>query len=144
MAQQMTIKSILRDGAPGTAITAQGWVRTRRDSKGCSFVELGDGTCMKNLQVVIDANLPGYDALLARLNTGASLEVVGSLVESPGKGQRVELKADKVDVLGDCDAEAYPLQKKRHSNEFLRTIAHLRPRTNTFGAVFRVHRPPFG
>ncbi len=125
--------------SPGSeAIRVRGWVRTRRDSKsGFSFLELNDGSCMKSLQVLADGNLPNYEELL-QLSTGCSVEVEGPLVESPGKGQAVELHARQVRVLGTSDARVYPLQKKRHSFEFLRQLTHLRARTNTFGAVFRV------
>jgi asparaginyl-tRNA synthetase len=122
----------------GARVTARGWVRSRRDSKALSFVVLNDGSSQQTLQVVVEATVPGYEALLPRLTTGASVEVEGVLVESPGAGQRVELKAETVTVLGDADPEAYPLQKKGHSMEFLRSIAHLRSRSNVFGAVFRI------
>ncbi len=131
------IKKVLTSGEVNGRYTIQGWVRTRRDSKGVSFVELNDGSCLSNLQVVLQAD-EKFQELQPSITTGASLEVEGTLVESPAAGQRVELKADSVKLLGASDAEHYPLQKKRHSNEFLRQIAHLRPRTNTFGAVFRV------
>jgi len=123
----------------GSRVTVCGWVRTRRDSKGgFSFVEINDGSRMKGLQVIADQSLPNYREEVQRLQTGCSVRVTGEVVESPGKGQDVELRAEKITVLGWADPEEYPLQKKRHSFEFLRTIAHLRPRTNTFGAVARV------
>lgn len=123
----------------GTEATVCGWVRTRRDAKaGFSFIELNDGSRMKGLQVVADAELPNYREEIVKLQTGCSVRVVGELVASPGKGQEVEMRAREIEVLGWADPAAYPLQKKRHSFEFLRTIAHLRPRTNTFGAVARV------
>jgi asparaginyl-tRNA synthetase len=132
------IAAILRDGQPGTTLTAKGWVRTRRDSKnGFSFIELNDGSCMKNLQVVVDGTVPGYESI-RDVTTGASIAVDGLLKESPGKGQRIELHANSLTVLGPADPATFPLQKKGHSMEFLREIAHLRPRTNTFGAVARV------
>ncbi len=116
-----------------------GWVRTKRESKGgFSFIELNDGSCMSSLQVIAGENLPNYRDDVAKLQTGCSVRVKGTLVSSPAKGQRVELRAEEIEVLGWADPEQYPLQKKRHSFEFLRTIAHLRPRTNTFGAVARV------
>ena len=116
-----------------------GWVRTKRESKGgFSFIELNDGSCMSSLQVIAGETLPNYKQDVAKLQTGCSVRVKGTLVASPAKGQKVELKAEAIDVLGWADPEQYPLQKKRHSFEFLRTIAHLRPRTNTFGAVARV------
>lgn len=113
----------------------QGWVRTRRDSKGFSFLELNDGTCLANLQVIVDATIPGYSEI-ARLTTGTSVAVEGNLVPSPAAGQKWELRATRIELLGEADA-SYPLQKKGHTMEFLRTIAHLRPRSNLFGAVFR-------
>ncbi len=118
------------------AILLQGWVRTRRDAKAFSFIELNDGSCLKGLQVIVDAALPDY-AHITKANTGASVEVRGKLVESKGAGQKWEVVAEKFTVLGEADA-TYPLQKKGHTLEFLREIAHLRPRSNLFGAVFRV------
>jgi asparaginyl-tRNA synthetase len=130
---------VLQSGEIGSRLTVKGWVRTRRDSKqGFSFVELNDGSCLANLQIVIDANVPGYAEQIKQVTTGASLSATGELKESPGKGQRVELHAAEFEVLGTADPDTFPLQKKRHSFEFLREIAHLRPRTNTLGAVARV------
>ena len=133
------IKHVLQHGQPGEQVDVRGWVRTRRDSKDqFSFVELNDGSAMANLQVVVDSSVPGYAETIKQVTTGASVAVTGTLKESPGKGQRIELHADALKLLGAADAEAFPLQKKRHSFEFLREIAHLRPRTNTFGAIARV------
>ncbi|MDB9512270.1 asparagine--tRNA ligase [Kamptonema animale CS-326] len=132
------IAVILRNGQPDENVTVQGWVRTKRELKEFAFVEVNDGSAMANLQVVINLNLPNYEHIVKQLNTGASVEVTGVLVASPAKGQRIELKASAVTVYGDADPQTYPLQKKRHSFEFLRTIAHLRSRTNTYSAVFRV------
>jgi asparaginyl-tRNA synthetase len=132
------IADLLRKGQPDEMVTIQGWVRTKRDAKGFAFIEVNDGSALANLQVVLSQELPNYDELLRRANTGASVQVVGVLVPSLGKGQRIELKAEQVTVYGEADPQTYPLQKKRHSFEFLRTIGHLRPRTNTLGAVFRV------
>ena len=132
------ILELLRNGQPDDAVTIQGWVRTKRELKGFSFVEVNDGSSLANLQVVINADLPDYEVVIKRLNTGASVEVSGVLVASQGKGQRIEVKASTVQVYGEADPETYPLQKKRHSFEFLREIGHLRSRTNTLGAVFRV------
>lgn len=132
------IRDILQTGQPGETITIQGWVRTKRDSKGFTFVEVNDGSSMAGLQVVINDDVPGYEATIKRLGTGASIAIAGTLVESPGKGQRIELQASEVTLYGEADAETYPLQKKRHSFEYLRTLGHLRSRTNTLGAVFRV------
>jgi asparaginyl-tRNA synthetase len=132
------IAEILKYGLADESLTVRGWVRTKRELKGFSFIEVNDGSALANLQVVMDAELPEYETILKRLATGASVAVDGVLVESPGKKQKVELKASSVTVYGEADPETYPLQKKRHSFEFLRTIGHLRPRTNTIGAVFRV------
>ncbi len=133
------IAAVLKQGQVGEQVDVRGWVRTRRDSKqGFSFVELNDGSCMANLQIVVDADVPGFETSIKSVTTGASVAITGELKESPGKGQRVELQAATMQVLGTADAQSYPLQKKRHSFEFLREIAHLRPRTNTFGAVMRV------
>ena len=138
LSDRARVRSLLRDGAPGAEVILCGWVRTRRDSKEFSFLEINDGSCMANIQVVAERSLPDFEKNVLEAHTGASVEVHGALVESPGKGQRVEVKASAVKLIGPADAEAYPLQKKGHSFEFLRDIAHLRPRTNTFGAVFRV------
>lgn len=131
------ISQILKSGKVGNKVTLQGWVRTRRDSKEFSFLEINDGSCMKNIQVVAGIELENYEEQIVKLGTGSSVKIEGELVQSPGKEQAVEVKANSIVVLGFAP-EDYPLQKKRHTNEFLRTIAHLRPRTNTFGAVFRV------
>jgi asparaginyl-tRNA synthetase len=132
------VADILKNGQPDEPVTIKGWVRTKRELKGFSFVEVNDGSSLASLQAVLDANLPDYESILKRLGTGASVEIDGVLTESPGKGQKIEMKAAAVTVYGEADPETYPLQKKRHSFEFLRTISHLRSRTNTLGAVFRV------
>ena len=119
------------------AITICGWVRTRRDAKGFSFVEINDGSCLANMQCIVDEGTEAH-AALGEANTGAALAVVGELVPSPGKGQTWEVRAKSVTVFGLADPEAFPLQKKRHSDEFLRGIAHLRARTNKYGAAFRI------
>jgi asparaginyl-tRNA synthetase len=129
------IKRVLMRDEPCDEIHIAGWVRTRRDSKAFSFLEINDGTCLANLQVVADAGIPGSDELAA-MNTGASVEVFGKLVPSPAAGQKWELQASSIRLVGGVP-EDYPLQKKGHSAEFLRSIAHLRPRTNLHGAVFR-------
>lgn len=131
------IAEVLRNGQPDQSLTIQGWVRTKRELKDFAFMEVNDGSSMANLQVVLNPDLSDYETIVKQLNTGTSVEVTGVLVESLGKGQRIELKASSVKVYGEAD-ENYPLQKKRHSFEFLRTISHLRSRTNTLGAVFRV------
>lgn len=115
-----------------------GWLRTRRDSGALSFLELGDGSCLDNLQILATSDMAGWDTVHRQLQTGAALRVRGRLHPSPGKGQRVELRAEEITVLGGADADSYPLQKKRHSFEFLRTITHLRSRTNALGAVARI------
>jgi asparaginyl-tRNA synthetase len=117
-------------------ISIKGWVRTRRDSKEFSFIELNDGSCLANIQVIVDASLASYDQI-KNISTGAAISVIGKLVESPGKGQRWEVQATEIELLG-AAPEDFPLQKKRHSDEYLRTIAHLRPRTNKYGAIFRI------
>lgn len=124
-------------GTPGSSVTAHGWVRTRRDSKGVHFVQLSDGSSFHDLQVVIEDGVVDA-ALLKSVTTGACVRVQGELVASPAQGQKVELKARSVHVFGSADSASYPLQKKGHSFEYLREIAHLRPRAATFGAVFRV------
>lgn len=123
----------------GKRVRVCGWVRTRRDSKGgFSFIELNDGSTFDSVQVLAESALPNYESEILKLTIGSSVEVIGNVVESPGKGQTTEVKAESLKVLGYADATTYPLQKKGTSFEFLRTIAHLRPRTNTFGAVARV------
>jgi asparaginyl-tRNA synthetase len=135
--RRTTVKAALAGGEGPGAIRVMGWVRTRRDAKGFSFLEINDGSCLTNLQVVVDEGVEGHD-LLPELGTGASVAVSGELVPSPGKGQRFEVRAGKLELLGPADPESYPLQKKRHSDEFLRSIAHLRPRTNKYGAMLRM------
>jgi asparaginyl-tRNA synthetase len=127
----------LRSAEALNAILVKGWVRTRRDAKGFSFLEINDGSCLKNLQVIIDEKVPAFSQL-KDITTGAAVEIDGSLVASPGKGQKWEMQATDVRLVGSAGADDYPLQKKRHSDEFLRTIAHLRPRTNKYGAIFRI------
>lgn len=138
MTQSQRIKHVLESGQPGETLTIQGWVRTKRASKKFTFIEVNDGSAMKGIQVIAPEEIPGYAASMDRINTGASVQVKGTLAESPGKGQRVEIQASEIEVFGESDGETYPLQKKRHSFEFLREISHLRSRTNTLGAVFRV------
>ena len=127
---------LLAADAPRGGVTACGWVRTKREAKDFAFLEINDGSGLANLQAVIDATADGYD-LLAAVATGTAVALHGELVASPGKGQRWELKATRLDVIGHCDSD-YPLQKKRHSDEFLRSIAHLRARTNKYGALARI------
>ena len=130
------VKDALQSSAPVSEILVRGWIRTRRDSKNFSFIELNDGSSLRSLQVIAKDSLPNYGDL-QRLTTGASIIVHGELVPSQGKGQQWELMADKIELVGQSD-ESYPLQKKGHTPEFLREIAHLRPRSNLFGCVFRV------
>ncbi len=131
------IKDLLARDAAGGEVLVQGWVKTRRSSKAVSFLQISDGSTLKDLQIVVDQSLPIHEAVES-LSTGSSVSVQGELVESPGKGQRYEVHATSVEMLGSSDADSYPLQKKRHSLEFLREMAYLRPRTNTFGAMARV------
>ena len=137
-AMTQRIATLLRSGQPGESVTIKGWVRTKREQKEFSFIEVNDGSAMAGLQVVVNQNVPDYEPTIRRISTGASVAVTGTLVESPAKGQRIEVKAETLTVFGEADPETYPLQKKRHSFEFLREIGHLRARTNTLGAVFRV------
>src|SRR5256884_5516623 len=130
------IKDALQGTAPIDSLQVQGWVRTRRDSKDFSFLELNDGSTLRNLQIIAKNTLPNYPAV-QRLATGASISVTGALVPSQGKGQKWELVANKIEIVGTTD-DSYPLQKKGHTPEFLREIAHLRPRSNLFSSVFRV------
>ncbi len=129
------IKHVLKREQAADDLEVGGWVRTRRDSKAFSFLELNDGSCLANLQVIVDEGIPGHE-LVGRMATGASVQVRGRLIESPAAGQKWELQATEIRLLG-AAPEDYPLQKKGHSQEFLRSIAHLRPRTNLYGAVFR-------
>jgi asparaginyl-tRNA synthetase len=144
MEEQLSVREILHRGKElvGQRLKICGWVRTRRDSKaGVSFVEVNDGTSVKNLQAVIDHAGFGeeeLESLLRRIHTGASVIMKGEITPSPGKGQDIELLVSHVEVCGEADPASYPLQKKRHSFEFLRQIAHLRPRTNTISAVMRL------
>jgi asparaginyl-tRNA synthetase len=131
----VSVQEILANAQPGDEVTVRGWVRTRRDAKGFSFLEVNDGSCLGSVQVIVDAGVPGSERL-HDMTTGSAVEADGALVASPGKGQSLEVQASRVELVG-TSPENYPLQKKRHGPEFLREIAHLRPRTNLFGAVFR-------
>lgn len=134
--KRQEIKEILKSDAFGSTVKVSGWVRTKRESKNVNFINLNDGTVLSNLQVVADVN--NFDAeLLKKINTGAALTVIGELVKSGGQ-QSVEVIAKEIEVVGEADPDKYPLQSKRHSLEFLREIAHLRFRTNTFSAIARV------
>src|SRR5262245_39761728 len=137
--EKIAVKQARNPDAVGKAITVQGWIRTRRNSKGgFSFLEVNDGSCLANIQIVADAKLPNYESEIKQLSAGCSVTVHGEVKASGGKEQATEIHASEVIVHGWADPEAYPLQKKRHSFEKLREWAHLRPRTNTFGAVARV------
>jgi asparaginyl-tRNA synthetase len=132
------IAELLKSGQPDQIVTLRGWVRTKREQKTFSFLEVNDGSSLAGMQAVVSADLPDYETLIKRLSTGASVTVEGKLVPSMGKGQRVEVQATSLILHGEADPETYPLQKKRHSFEYLREIGHLRSRTNTLSAVFRV------
>ena len=132
------IETIFQSEEVGGTLTVQGWVRTRRDTGAFSFIEVNDGSCLANLQIIAEQSLPNYEEQVKKLTAGCAVKVTGRLEESPAKGQAVELHASEVVVVGWADPEEYPLQKKRHSFEFLREICHLRPRTNALGAAARV------
>ena len=133
---RMKIKKLLDSDSATEGVAVKGWVRTKRDSKGFSFLEVNDGSCLKSVQVIAEDALDNY-ADVERLNTGSAVAVLGDLVESPGSGQKWEIRARNIEIIS-AAPETYPLQKKRHTDEFLRTIAHLRPRTNKYGAAFRI------
>ena len=136
MVTRTKVKALLK-AASGQEVLAKGWVRTKRGNKQIKFIALNDGSTVNNIQVVVD--MANFDeSLIARITTGASISVTGDLIESVGSGQAVEIQAKSIEVLGECDPVRYPLQKKNTSLEYLRTVAHLRPRTNTFGAVLRI------
>ncbi len=137
--EKISVSAARDKGQIGNDVVLNGWVRTRRDSKGgFSFIEINDGSCFGNIQIIADADLPNYESEIKKLTAGCSVTVQGNVKESGGKGQATEIQAASVHVHGWADPETYPLQKKRHSMEKLREWAHLRPRTNTFGAVARV------
>jgi asparaginyl-tRNA synthetase len=135
--ERTRIKNIFSDFDAGNTVTVCGWIRTKRLSKGIAFLALSDGSTQETLQLVVPAESGAFDKL-SNCNTGASIKAVGIIKASPGKGQQIELEVSDIDVFSDADQEKYLLQKKGHTLEFLRDIGHLRPRTNTFGAVFRV------
>ncbi|MGD2036942.1 MAG: asparagine--tRNA ligase [Desulfobacterales bacterium] len=134
--ERSKIFKLLKSDRPVDQVLIKGWVRTRRDAKGFSFIEVNDGSSLKNIQVVADEKLPNYEQI-KKLTTGSALAVSGQLLESKGGGQKWEVQADDVQII-QLAPEDFPLQKKRHTDEFLRTIAHLRPRTNKYGAAFRI------
>jgi asparaginyl-tRNA synthetase len=137
--EKLKVKQALLAESIGKRVILQGWVRSRRDSKGgFSFIDLSDGTSIKGVQVIAEKTLPNYEEEILKCGIGSSVEIVGNIVASPAKGQATEVKAESVKIYGYADPATYPLQKKETSFEYLRSIAHLRPRTMTFGAVFRV------
>jgi asparaginyl-tRNA synthetase len=137
MMKRIKIKELLATAPAGDEVVVKGWVRTKRGNKNIVFIALNDGSTINNIQIVVNASL--FDeSLLKEISTGACIGVTGKLVESQGQGQNVEIDASAIELYGKSDAETYPLQKKGHSMEFLREVAHLRFRTNTFGAVFRI------
>jgi len=131
------VTDLIHAETPASGVIVKGWVRTTRTGKDLTFIELNDGSHIKNIQIIADTTLPNYDEIRS-IPTGSSLAVTGDLVPSPAKGQSFELRASSITIFGSADPETYPLQKKRHSFEFLRDIAHLRARTTSFGAVFRL------
>ncbi|MCX5785782.1 MAG: asparagine--tRNA ligase [Elusimicrobia bacterium] len=134
-----TVKTLLAGGSELKDITVKGWIRTRRDSKSCSFAELNDGSARENLQLIFSAENGDFSLVLPRLLTGAAVAVTGDLVAAPeGARQKWELRVKKVELYGECDPEKYPIQKKKTSDEFMRTVAHLRPRTNKYASMLRV------
>jgi len=135
-ASRQSVTELLSSEAPQVRVRVCGWVRTRRDAKAFSFFEINDGSCLASIQAIADDSIADY-ATIKSIGTGAAVSIEGDLVDSPGKGQKWELQATSITLIGAC-AEDYPLQKKRHSDEFLRTIAHLRGRTNKYGAMFRI------
>ncbi len=135
--KRFKIKNLLTEGSAGQQVTVCGWVRTKRESKGIAFIALSDGSTQDTLQLVITESSQAFRKL-SSCNTGAAVKASGILKESPAQGQRFEVEVSEIEVFGDADPAQYPLQKKGHTLEFLREIGHLRPRTNTFGAVFRV------
>jgi asparaginyl-tRNA synthetase len=136
MRDRIKVKAALQDFSAGAELQVAGWARSVRVGKGVTFISLNDGSCLSTLQVVADPTIENY-AEVSRIGTGAALAIKGRLAESPAAGQKYELHAERIEIVGPAD-DSYPMQKKRHGFEYLRTVAHLRPRTNTFGAVFRV------
>lgn len=130
------VADVLRSETEIASVVVMGWVRTKRESKGFVFLEINDGSCLKNLQAIVSEDAPGFE-FVDRANTGAAVRLEGAVVASPGQGQKWELKVERLVIVGEADPN-YPLQKKRHTDEYLRTIAHLRPRTNKYGALNRI------
>ena len=136
MSERTKVVKLLSSDRPLPEVLVKGWVRTRRDAKDFSFIEVNDGSCLKNIQIIAGNNLPNYEDV-KKLTTGSSVAVSGALVASQGGNQKYEIKADRIEIYGLAD-DSYPLQKKKHTDEYLRSIAHLRPRTNKYGAAFRI------
>lgn len=136
MIERSKIINLLNAEQASPSVLLKGWIRTLRESKDFSFIEVNDGSCLANIQVIVDNDIDNYVDIV-KLTTGASISVMGELIESPGKGQKWEIRAVSIDVLG-IAPEDFPLQKKRHTDEYLRTIAHLRPRSNKYSAIFRI------
>jgi asparaginyl-tRNA synthetase len=135
--KRLKIRALINSEKPLDHILLKGWIRTRRDSKTFSFLEINDGSCLKNMQVIANESLPNYETEIKKLTTGSAVAVIGTLVESEGGGQRWEVRANQIQTIS-LSPDSFPLQKKRHTDEYLRSIAHLRPRTNKYGAVFRI------
>ena len=133
----MLIRDVLSEEYMGKAVTVCGWVRSKRESRGFAFLVLSDGSTQETLQLIINGETPAFQQV-HRCNTGTAIRANGIMKESPAKGQRFEMEVSQIEVFGEADPEKYPLQKKGHTLEFLREISHLRSRTNTFGAVFRL------
>lgn len=136
MSERIKIIDLLNAEEATSCVLLKGWIRTLRENKGFSFIEVNDGSCLANIQIIVDNDLENY-VEVSKLTTGASISIEGGLVESPGKGQKWEVHANKIGILG-LSPEDFPLQKKRHTDEYLRTIAHLRPRSNKYSAIFRI------
>ena len=136
MTERTKIVELLNAEKAQDSVLLKGWIRTQRESKDFSFIELNDGSCLANIQIIVDSDIDNYQ-VIAKLTTGAAISVTGELVESPGKGQKWEVRAGSIEILGTAPDD-FPLQKKRHTDEYLRTIAHLRPRSNKYGAIFRI------
>lgn len=136
MSERIKIVNLLDATEANSLVLLKGWIRTLRESKEFSFIEVNDGSCLANIQVIVDSDIENY-AEIVKLTTGASISIQGELIQSPGKGQQWEIRAGSIEILG-IAPEDFPLQKKRHTDEYLRTIAHLRPRSNKYSAIFRI------
>ncbi len=136
MMERIKVADLLKSDHPMEKVMVKGWVRTKRDSKSFSFIEINDGSCLKNIQIIADETIPNYQST-KKITTGSAVVVTGKLIASKGSGQQWEIQAGHVEVIS-LAPDTYPLQKKRHSDEYLRSIAHLRPRTNKYGAIFRI------